>query len=130
MSQQNQFDIEPKAWSKFDPGLEEALKNLQADPNVDLPVIIALVSTEPLVTSEVWSSLEARRRQALERQRAFEHQVSDLIQALEQVKAQDIQSFWINNTVSARLTLPALRQICQREDVKQIVLVVPQKVTC
>lgn len=130
MSPQNQFDIDPRAWNKFDLGLREAIVTMQAEPTLELPVIITLFPFDPVAASEAPLNREARRRHAQERQMAFERQASPLVENLQQLGAQDIQLLWINGTVSTRLTLPALKAVSQREEVKQIVLSVLQKVIC
>lgn len=128
MSEHNRFGIDPIAWGKFDPNLRRAIVSLQADPTVDLPVMIALtVSTEPPAAApERRPSREERARLAAERQTAFERKVADLVQELEPNGVDNIQLFWINQTVSGRMALPALEAVGRRQEVRQIVLSVRQ----
>lgn len=129
MREHNRFNIDPTAWAKFDPNLRRALASLQADPTVDLPVMIALsVPTESMGGSEGASSREVLRQQAQERQAGFERSAANLVQELEQRGAHNIQLFWINQTVSGRMALPALEAVGRRQEVRQIVLAVRQKV--
>jgi len=125
----NRFGIDPTAWAKFDPNLRQAIISLQADPTVELPVMIVLAGPVdlPAAAPEKRPGREARARLVAERRSAFERDVADLVQELGQFDARNLRRFWINWTVSARLTLPALEAAGRREEVKQIVLVVRQK---
>lgn len=124
------FGIDSTAWAKFDPNLQQAIASLQADPTIELPVMIALdVPAESMGGSQGASGREARRQQAQERQVAFEREAALLVHELEQRGAHNIQLFWINQTVSGRMALPALEVAGRREEVRRIVLAVRQKVT-
>jgi hypothetical protein len=128
MSEHNRSGNAPAAWAKFDPRLRQAIVSLQADPTIELPVMIVLAAPAELPAArEGPPGREDRAKLATEQEAAFERETDDLVQELEQLGARDLRLFWINQTVSARLTLPALEAAGKREEVKQIVLAVRQK---
>jgi hypothetical protein len=128
MSEQNHFGISATAWMKFDLGLQRASNSIHADQRVELPVMIALATPAgpSATTREGPLGPEERARMAAEQQAAFEREAADLVQELTQLGARDLRLFWINRTVSGRLTLPALEAAGRRQEVKQIVLAVRQ----
>jgi hypothetical protein len=58
-----------------------------------------------------------------ERAAAFARETADLIETLAALGAREVQTFWINRTISARLNVHALDVIGRRADVEQIMLV-------
>jgi len=121
--------IDPAVWAKFEPGLQRAVASLHGDSTIVLPVVFALAeSAAPPAATGGAVGREARQQQAQERQAAFAAETEPLVREMEQMGAQEIQIFWLNRTLSARLTLPAIQALGRRDAVKQIVLAVRQKV--
>ena len=129
MEIKKRIDVDPVAWSKFDQNLKRAVESVQGDPTIEWPVAITLVPTTGTATVIQGTPDRAGRiRMAEERQAAFEAEVAGLVDILELQGAREIQTFWINRSVSARAKLPALEAAGKREEVNQIVLTVRQKV--
>ena len=105
-----------KAWSKFDAGLRKENDRLRRDPNAEVPVMISL-EAEVMTSGESIEVKEAR----------FRERASGLIEELKKYGAQDIQEYWINSTLSARVKIGTLDAIGSRSDVKQILLLVRHK---
>jgi hypothetical protein len=90
-------------------------------------IALATPTESSATTQEESLGREERARLTAEHQATFEREAADLVQELTQLGARDLRLFWINRTVSGRLTLPALEAAGRREEVKQLVLVVRRK---
>jgi hypothetical protein len=126
--------VAPEVWAKLDPALRQALRSLNADPSVALPVVISLVGQPDTSRSRASPDLprptpQERSRAAQEREAAFAAELADLISELHGYGATDVQPFSLNRTVGARVTLPGLEAVARRPETKQILLAVRRPVT-
>ena len=134
MPDQPPAGVASEIWAKLDPTLRQALQSLNADPSVDLPVVISLVGQRDTTGSGSSPELprltrQERSRAAQEREAAFAAEVADLLNVLHGYGATEVQPLWLNRTVAARIPLPGIESVARRPDTKQIVLAVPQRVT-
>jgi hypothetical protein len=125
------IQVAPEVWAKFDPTLRQALTSLNADPTVPLPVVIAIAGpVEPLRSgTEAPRTRDERAALARAREAAFEREVAGLVRQLEAFGATDVQTSWLNRTVSARVGLPGIEAAARRPDTAQVVLAVRRKIT-
>lgn len=129
MSEMNRFGIDPQVWAKFDANLKKKISDIKADPNFEVPVIMVLTGlTEPYDESMGSLSREERKQRAKDLKCTFERDNTELVQVLKQQGAHHIQLHWINRTMSAKLTCPALEIVGRRKEVNQVILVVRHKV--
>jgi hypothetical protein len=111
------FGIDDAAWAKLDKGLRREVERLRGDPSRALPVMVSLHPRQAVAEGESIGRKEAR----------FLDESRSLMEQLEQLGTTDVQGYWINSTVSARVPIGALNAIGSRADVKQILLLVKQR---
>lgn len=123
--------IAPEVAAKLDPALRQALSSLNFDPSVALPVVIALAGpdTSGAPAPAPRPSREERARQARQREAAFAGDVAGLVRELTAHGATDIQPSWLDRTVGARVTLPAIEAAADRPETRQILLAVRRRIT-
>jgi hypothetical protein len=119
--------FDPVAWGKLDRALREAIDGLQEDSEAQLLVVIGAKGAPEETAHEPPQDPETRRRRSQERQAAFERATSGLVQTLERLGGRDTRMLWLNWTIAARLTVPAIEEVGSREDVERIELAVRRK---
>jgi|GEM_PF-7002233 len=123
MEWSKEYGVNREAWEKFDGFLRQAVVDARGSQTWDAPVMIVLAGErEPQPAPEIPRGRDRAQRIA-ERASGFERETTDLIETLAALGARDVETFWINRTISARLNLRALDVIGRREEVKQIMLV-------
>ena len=122
--------VNQQTWEKFDDFLRRAIAEAKGDATREFPVIIVLREQNQPAGAQSEHRLKGEERaKFVEEQSAKFKQTSDeVVRMLTELQARDVKTFWINQTVSANLTLRALDGIGQRNDVKQIMLVRKQKI--
>ena len=110
----NRFGIGDEAWAKLDSGLRKEVERLRGDVAAELHLMLSLDQRQVETERDTIEQKEARFRQ----------EAASLMQDIERHGGRDIQGYWINSTVSARLPIGALNTIGSRSDVKQILLLV------
>jgi hypothetical protein len=108
------FGIGDEAWAKLDRGLRREIERLRGEAAAELHLMVSLHPRQVKGEGESIEQKEAR----------FRDESGTLMQQLEQHGARDVQGYWINSTVSARISIGALNVIGSRSDVKQILLLV------
>lgn len=130
MSIPNRYGVDPAAWAKFDAGLCRAIASVRGDPSIEWPVTLFLAQAGQAGAGPARppASQAERVRLAEERQAPFEREVAGLVESLEKAGARDLQLFWINRSLGARMALPALEVAARRPEIERITLALRQKV--
>jgi hypothetical protein len=108
------FGIGDEAWAKLDRGLRREVERVRGDAAAELDLMVSLCPPEAKAEAESIEQKEAR----------FRDESANLMRELEERGAHEVQGYWINSTVSARIPIGALDAIGRRSDVKQILLLV------
>jgi len=108
------FGIGDEAWAKLDSGLRREVERLRGDVTAELHVMVSLYPLQAQAGVESTERKEAR----------FQDESENLVHQLEEHGAREVQGYWINSTVSARIPIDLLGPIGKRSDVKQILLLV------
>jgi hypothetical protein len=111
------YGIGDEAWAKLDSGLRREVERLSGEAAAELHLMVSLHPRQVKAEGESIEQKEVR----------FRNESGGLRQQLEQHGARDVQGYWINSTVSARVPMGALNMIGGRSDVKQILLLVQHK---
>jgi hypothetical protein len=122
------FNIDPEAWSKFDPQLRRAIAESRADPEREWPVMIVLVGRQGPPPAEPPQGRRQGADLARERHAEFEEEAAELIRLLRDWNARPPQVFWIGRSLGSSLRLSALEAVGRRPEVRQILLVYRAKV--
>lgn len=111
------FNVGDEAWAKLDSGLRREVERLRGEAAAELHLMVSLHPGQVKAEGESVERKEAR----------FRDESGSLMRQLEQYGARDVQGYWINSTVSARIPIGALDAIGGRSDVKQILLLVRRR---
>jgi hypothetical protein len=111
--------------AKADPALRQALRSLNFDPSVALPVVVVLHQPPP-AAQPAPSGPEEPGWVAF--RNTFEREVQPVVDLLRAAGATDIKPNWISHSVAARAPLPAIEGAARRSDTTQIVLDVRRSV--
>jgi len=122
MKWNEQLGISRETFERSDSSLRQAIAEAKGDRSRELAVMIVVESGKSPESSRKSAETKDRAKLAAEQAAAFERETADLLQLLTAVGGRDIQTFWINRTISALVPLGALDAIGQRQDVKQILL--------
>ncbi|MCX9077196.1 MAG: hypothetical protein OIN84_04395 [Candidatus Methanoperedens sp.] len=120
--------IADETWTKLDAALRQEVTAHADDRLHQIPVMLVLNTSGQPPTPKETRSREDRVRQAQENQASFERETADLVQTLHRLNVSNLQLLWLNRTISAEMTIPALNEIGQREEIRQITLVTKQNV--
>jgi hypothetical protein len=112
-----EFGIDDEVWAKLDDGLRRKLERLGTSATAEVPVMISLQPAQAPARDETIAQKEAR----------FREESRDVMQVLDRHGVREVQGFWINSTISARVRIAALGELGKRSEVKQILLDVPRK---
>ena len=129
MNKNTHWGISPIVWAKLDRNLQREISRHHGDPSIEFPIIILVKITNDTTDSfeDLTNSL-TRKNLSQKKQAFFKQKTKDLVQNLKQLGVIDIKMLWINNSLSARVKIPALNKIGIREDIKEIILSVRHKV--
>lgn len=122
--------VSQQAWEKLDGFLRNGIADAKGDATQEFPVMIVLKEQNQPAEAQSEHRLrgEERAKFVEEQSAKFKQTSAELVRMLTELKARDVKTFWINRTVSANLTLRALGETGQRDDVKQIILVRKQQI--
>ncbi len=114
------FGMSPEALGKCDPRLKREIERCGPEVTAELPILMRLAQA-------VSGSPSGQANSAEQREAAFTAETEDLVDQLVRGDARDIQRFWINRTVAARAKIATIREIAERPDVAEILMVVRHK---
>jgi hypothetical protein len=117
---ESRFGFSAQAWAKLNPRLQKEIARRRGERGAVVPVMISMAG---LSDSPRDASVEAK-------QRTFASASAPLFDQLRRNGAMDIQGYWINWTISAMVPIEALREITERNDVTQVLLVEPHRAVC
>ena len=121
MEWKSQYGFSREGWEKFDDFLQQAIVEAQSNPSQAVSAMIVLHGKRTSPSGEQATG-EKRADLAAKQAALFDQEVKDLLETLRTLGAREIQTFWINRTLSAVMPLAAVDAIGRRSDVKQIQL--------
>ena len=122
MASKKQYGVSGETLEKCDDFLREAVVEAQDNTSQPLALMIVLAGEKKSSPASQPAARKDRSELVSEQASAFKEEIRDLLETLSALGARDIQTFWINRTISAVLPLGALDVIGRRPEVKQIQL--------
>jgi len=102
--------IDDEVLAKLDHALRRKLQRLGANATAEAAVMISLHPSQPPAPDEPIARKEERFREESRR----------VMQVLQRHQAREVQGFWINSTISARVPIAALSELGKQIEVKHI----------